>query len=135
MGKKRNMSKKKNIDTIAAGGPSKKTTSNKNNSQSFQQSSIRKKTCTRGNGKIKRKRLKKNGKSVKADEVDYSLFPIAASDTDSDDEKDRSYRVEYASTARATCRSCDEKIEKKSLRIATRPLFRGKPGFVSYRHL
>ena len=77
---------------------------------------------------------KKSGTSSKDDSND-SLFLIAPSDSDSDDEKDRPYRIEYASTARATCRSCDEKIEKDSLRVATRPLFRGKPGFMSYRHL
>lgn len=60
---------------------------------------------------------------------------IAASDTDSDDEEDRPYRVEYATTGRSTCRSCDQRILKGECRIASRPLFRGKPGFVVYRHL
>ena len=60
---------------------------------------------------------------------------IMASDTDSDDEKDRPFRVEYSKTARSTCRGCDERIEKGVPRICSRPLFRGKPGFVVYRHL
>ena len=45
------------------------------------------------------------------------------------------YRVEYAATGRATCKGCDERISKGCLRIANRPLFRGKPGFTVYRHL
>jgi len=60
---------------------------------------------------------------------------LVASESDSDDEKDRPFRVEYATTGRSTCKSCDEKIEKNCLRVASRPLFRGKPGFVVYRHL
>ena len=60
---------------------------------------------------------------------------IVASDTDSDDLKDMPYRIEYATTGRATCKGCDERIQKSDLRIAERPLFRGKPGFVVYRHL
>ncbi|KAL3906514.1 MAG: hypothetical protein SGARI_003973, partial [Bacillariaceae sp.] len=60
---------------------------------------------------------------------------IMASDTDSDDEKDRPFRVEYSKTGRSTCRGCDERIEKGVPRICSRPLFRGKPGFVVYRHL
>jgi hypothetical protein len=60
---------------------------------------------------------------------------IMASDTDSDDEKDRPFRVEYSKTGRSTCRGCDERIEKGMPRVCSRPLFRGKPGFVVYRHL
>jgi hypothetical protein len=60
---------------------------------------------------------------------------LLASESDSDDEKDRPYRIEYASTGRSTCKGCDERIEKNCLRVASRPLFRGKPGFVIYRHL
>jgi hypothetical protein len=60
---------------------------------------------------------------------------IVASDSDSDDDKDMPFRVEYATTGRATCKSCDERIQKKMLRVGNRPLFRGKPGFTIYRHL
>jgi hypothetical protein len=60
---------------------------------------------------------------------------IVAPDTDSDDEKDMPFRVEYAATGRATCKSCDERIQRKVLRVGNRPLFRGKPGFTIYRHL
>jgi hypothetical protein len=60
---------------------------------------------------------------------------IVADDTDSDDSKDMPFRMEYAKTGRATCKGCDERIQKAELRIAERPLFRGKPGFVVYRHL
>ena len=60
---------------------------------------------------------------------------LAASESDSDDEKDRPFRVEYATTGRATCKGCDERIEKNILRVSSRPLFRGKPGFTVYRHL
>jgi len=45
------------------------------------------------------------------------------------------FRAEYAVSGRATCRRCDEKILKGELRIAHTPLFRGKPGYVVYRHL
>jgi SNF2 family DNA or RNA helicase len=48
---------------------------------------------------------------------------------------DRPFRVDYAPTARATCRACDERIAKQDVRVSHRPLFRGKPGFVIYRHL
>jgi len=74
-------------------------------------------------------------KSSKQDQDGDSLFLIAASESDSDDEKDRPFRIEYSTTGRATCRSCDEKIEKNAIRASCRPMFRGKPGFVSYRHL
>jgi len=45
------------------------------------------------------------------------------------------FRVEYSKSSRATCRRCDEVISKGSVRVAHRPLFRGKPGFEIYRHL
>ena len=45
------------------------------------------------------------------------------------------YIVEYSKTGRATCKTCDERILKGSLRVGHRPLFRGKPGFMVYRHL
>lgn len=60
---------------------------------------------------------------------------IVAPESDSDDEKDMPYRVEYATTGRATCKGCDERIAKGTLRVSHRPLFRGKPGFTVYRHL
>jgi len=103
------------------------TTTKKSKSQS-KKSSCRKR-------KPSNKESKKNGKALKEDEIVDSSFLIAPSESDSDDEKDRPFRAEYASTCRAACRSCDEKIGKNILRIATRPLFRGKPGFVGYRHL
>jgi hypothetical protein len=59
---------------------------------------------------------------------------IVGSETDSDDEKDRPFTVEYAATGRSTCRSCDQRIDKGELRIRSQPLFRGKPGFHVYRH-
>lgn len=43
--------------------------------------------------------------------------------------------VEYSKTGRATCRSCDEKIVKGDVRVGHTPLFRGKPGYMVYRHL
>ncbi|KAL7554732.1 hypothetical protein ACHAWF_018559 [Thalassiosira exigua] len=43
--------------------------------------------------------------------------------------------VEYAKTGRASCRTCDEKIGKGEVRVGHTPLFRGKPGFMVYRHL
>ena len=69
----------------------------------------------------------------KAHDADNDI--ILASDTDSDDLKDMPFRIEYATTGRATCKGCDERIKKESLRVSQRPLFRGKPGFVVYRHL
>jgi len=45
------------------------------------------------------------------------------------------YIVEYSKSGRATCKTCDERILKGSLRVGHRPLFRGKPGFMVYRHL
>ena len=60
---------------------------------------------------------------------------VIASDTDSNDEQEMPYRVEYATTGRATCKGCDERIQKQVLRVSNRPLFRGKPGFLVYRHL
>jgi hypothetical protein len=43
--------------------------------------------------------------------------------------------VEYSKTGRATCRTCDERIEKGGLRVGHTPLFRGKPGYMVFRHL
>ena len=43
--------------------------------------------------------------------------------------------MEYSKTGRATCKTCDERILKGALRVGHRPLFRGKPGFMVYRHL
>merc|ERR1712238_636474 len=57
------------------------------------------------------------------------------SDTDEDlegEEEAKSgsgYKISYAVSNRATCRRCDEKIAKETLRVTHRPLFRGKPGF------
>lgn len=45
------------------------------------------------------------------------------------------FTAEYSKTSRATCRRCDEKIVKGELRVAHQPLFRGKPGYMVYRHL
>jgi len=60
---------------------------------------------------------------------------LRASGTDSDDLKDMPYRVEYSATGRAACRGCDGRIANGILRVAERPLFRGKAGFTVYRHL
>jgi hypothetical protein len=60
---------------------------------------------------------------------------LMASETDSDDEKDRPFRVEYATSGRSACRCCDDQIQKGVLRVSSCPLFRGKPGFTVYRHL
>ena len=43
--------------------------------------------------------------------------------------------VEYSKTGRATCRTCDERIAKGELRVGHTPLFRGKPGYMVFRHL
>jgi hypothetical protein len=45
------------------------------------------------------------------------------------------WTVELSKTGRATCRTCDQRIGKGELRVGHAPLFRGKPGFVVYRHL
>ena len=82
---------------------------------------------------LKKPTKKKAPKKKKTQEPQDSLF--LASESDSDDEKDRPFQIEHASTGRATCKGCDERIEKNTLRVASRPLFRGKPGFVVYRHL
>lgn len=83
----------------------------------------------------KRKPAAKKKSSVRKNHQEQDSLFLVASESDSDDEKDRPFRVEFASTGRSTCKSCDEKIEKNCLRVASRPLFRGKPGFVVYRHL
>jgi Poly(ADP-ribose) polymerase and DNA-Ligase Zn-finger region len=54
---------------------------------------------------------------------------------DNDDEEDRPFTVEYATSSRATCRRCDAVIGKGDIRISHVPLFRGKPGYRVYRHL
>lgn len=81
----------------------------------------------------KRKSKSKDAEIEINDEDDDDM--LRASDTDSDDMKDMPFRVEYSATSRATCKGCDEKIQKGTLRVAERPLFRGKPGFTVYRHL
>jgi hypothetical protein len=60
---------------------------------------------------------------------------LRASETDSDDLKDKPFQIEYAATGRAACRGCDERIAKGELRVAEQPLFQGKPGYTVYRHL
>lgn len=60
---------------------------------------------------------------------------LLADDTDSDDAREFAYRVEYATTGRAACRGCDDRITKGEVRIAEKPMFRGKPGYIVYRHL
>jgi len=79
----------------------------------------------------------KNKQGRKEKEVDEDIDDgiLRASDTDSDDLKDMPYRVEYATSGRATCKGCDEVISKGHLRIAEKALFNGKPGFTVYRHL
>ena len=52
-----------------------------------------------------------------------------------EDEEDRPFTVEYATSSRATCRRCDAVILKGEIRISHVPLFRGKPGYRVYRHL
>ena len=84
---------------------------------------------------LKRKPADKKKSSVRKNLQEQDSLFLVASESDSDDEKDRPFRVEYASTGRSTCKSCDERIDKNCLRVASRPLFRGKPGFVVYRHL
>ena len=46
-----------------------------------------------------------------------------------------SWTLDYAPTGRATCRTCDIRIAKGEVRTGHQPLFRGKPGYVVYRHL
>ncbi|KAL7510045.1 hypothetical protein ACHAXN_006958 [Cyclotella atomus] len=45
------------------------------------------------------------------------------------------YNVEYSKSSRATCRTCDEIIKKGDVRVGHTPLFRGKPGYMVFRHL
>jgi hypothetical protein len=77
----------------------------------------------------KRKKSKNNNAPAARSNI------IVAPESDSDDDNDMPYRVEYAATGRATCKGCDERITKGIMRVANKPLFRGKPGFVLYRHL
>jgi SNF2 family DNA or RNA helicase len=60
---------------------------------------------------------------------------IAVDDFNDDDNDDRPFTVEYATSSRSTCRRCDAVIAKDTLRISHVPLFRGKPGYRVYRHL
>ena len=64
-----------------------------------------------------------------SEEID-NRDPVVASD-----DEDRPYSVGYAPTGRATCRRCDELINKSEVRVSHRPLFRGQRGFTVYRHL
>ena len=84
---------------------------------------------------LKRPSKKANLKTDYAPDAQDDDDMIRASETDSDDLKDMPYKVEYATTGRAACRGCDERIAKGLLRIAECPLFRGKPGYTVYRHL
>jgi len=45
-----------------------------------------------------------------------------------------SYQLELAKTGRSTCKRCDSVIKKLVLRVGTRPLFRGKPGYLQWQH-
>lgn len=59
----------------------------------------------------------------------------ASSSSSEEEEEDRPFTVEYSPTGRATCRRCDQLIQKGHIRVSHVPLFRGKPGFRIYRHL
>ena len=78
---------------------------------------------------------KNNNKKDRANAPSEQDRFIRAQESDSDDEKDRPFRIEYATTGRATCKTCDQRIVKGELRVSHCPLFRGKPGFLVYRHL
>jgi len=45
------------------------------------------------------------------------------------------FEVGYATTSRSTCKRCDVRIMQGEIRVASRPLFRGKPGYTIYKHL
>ena len=97
--------------------------------------SLAKKKASSSNGKAAGRKgtMSKSATKSQAEEVEDTM--IRASDSDSDDLKDRPFGVEYAATGRAACRGCDERIAKGDLRVAERPLFQGKPGYTVYRHL
>jgi hypothetical protein len=60
---------------------------------------------------------------------------VADEGENNEDEEDRPFTVEFATSSRATCRRCDAVILKGEIRISHVPLFRGKPGYRVYRHL
>jgi hypothetical protein len=45
------------------------------------------------------------------------------------------FEIGYATTSRSTCKRCDLRIPQGQLRVSSRPLFRGKPGYTIYKHL
>jgi hypothetical protein len=94
----------------------------------------KKKKSTSSTNKPKATKKKADSDTTDNDRVVREKL-LLAQESDSDDEKDRPFRIEYSVTGRATCKTCDERIAKGELRVGHRPLFRGKPGFVIYRHL
>ena len=96
------------------------------------------------NGTGDRKKAKSSPKLIVASESssdadsdrnDESTRRDGSDSEDGDERPNMMFRVEYAPTGRATCRTCDMRIDKDDIRVCHRPLFRGKPGFVVYRHL
>ena len=141
------------IDSLAESGPKLDATSKKLSSPYFSsttksESKQEPEQVTSGTTKNAKKKKavtqkkaapQKKGKAKKNVEL-IRISKDAESDIDSlpsneSEDDDPYYTVGYAPTGRATCRGCDEVICKGGLRISSRPLFRGKPGFTVYRHL
>eukprot|EP00934_Nitzschia_sp_Nitz4_P000843 Nitzschia sp. Nitz4//scaffold123_size70294//47538//51404//NITZ4_005932-RA/size70294-snap-gene-0.118-mRNA-1//1//CDS//3329534497//843//frame0 len=89
----------------------------------------------------RRKTTRATKKETQPEEADEgpnnndNMLVASDSETSSDGDREYEFRAEYAPTGRATCKGCDERIASGVLRVAERPLFRGKPGFLVYRHL
>jgi hypothetical protein len=73
----------------------------------------------------KNKATGKKSPSKRQSSLRIEVFESIDSGDESENE-DRPFKIEYSPTGRATCRRCDEVIEKGCLRVSHVPLFRGK---------
>ncbi|KAL7518437.1 hypothetical protein ACHAWX_003261 [Stephanocyclus meneghinianus] len=77
----------------------------------------------------------KNGTSENDDDDDDSVASAGKPDGHGGLNQPSPFHVEYSKSSRATCRTCDEIIRKGDVRVGHTPLFRGKPGYMVFRHL
>jgi len=84
---------------------------------------------------MKKKPKKKPRLLVEAEAAESSGSDVSEVEGEEEEMDDKPFQIEYSPTSRSTCRRCDERITKDTLRISHVPLFRGKPGYTVYRHL
>eukprot|EP00804_Cyclotella_cryptica_P005687 CCRYP_000055-RC/>CCRYP_000055-RC protein AED:0.08 eAED:0.07 QI:0/0.87/0.88/1/1/1/9/176/1325 len=90
----------------------------------------------KGNEADKKNHKKRTNKKLNNDDDDDdSIVSAGKPDGNGGLNQPSPFNVEYSKSSRATCRTCDEVIRKGDVRVGHTPLFRGKPGYMVFRHL